>query len=157
MCRYTIIFTTFLLIAVSTATTDNYRWTNEQGTTHLSEISLSNQRLQVVQLVNLSSVDKAQKKHSTFYPKPGSTDPGSVCRRKDQPEWIKFFCNFMTQELWNAAGRPKFQADLESAGWIPFFNLESKLLEGLIRKDKVETRYTPWTTDYPQLLTYYKI
>lgn len=89
---------------------------------------------------------KAQHQRPELYPPAGSPDSGSVCQRKGLlPTWIRFFCSFMTEELWISAERPTFHSKSTNLDWSPFFDLNSGLLEGLMLKDKGEKRYAPWS------------
>ena len=54
------------------------------------------------------------------YPPPGSPDPGAPCQRQDAPSWMGFFCNFMTVDLWKAAGRPTYTAP-DGSHWQPWY------------------------------------
>jgi hypothetical protein len=83
------------------------------------------------------------------YLPPGSPDPGPACKREVRPKWLEFFCHFMTKDLWVASGSPKFQASAGQPEWIPFFDTNSGLIEGLapIVSDggSIKRRYTPWS------------
>ncbi|MBK8162547.1 MAG: hypothetical protein IPK65_05195 [Gammaproteobacteria bacterium] len=54
------------------------------------------------------------------YPPPGSPVPAVPCARANPSAEMDFFCRFLTQELWQRAGRPEF---IESGGkrWQAWF------------------------------------
>jgi hypothetical protein len=96
-----------------------------------------------------------QAPESLPYPPAGSPDPGPACKRQVQPNWLQFFCRFMTEKVWISAGSPSFRA-ADGSAWQPFFDPDSTLIEGLTPIHASEAipkpRYTPWARFFRQEL-----
>lgn len=97
---------------------------------------------------------------SLDYPEAGSGELASPCERKNQPQWVQFYCNYMTIDLWNKAGRPLFKSKNPELVWVPFYYKDvgnkyarnDGLLEGLRleRLTNSEVRYTPWSVYFKE-------
>jgi hypothetical protein len=76
--------------------------------------------------------------------------PTAPCEMTARPQWLTFFCRFMTDELYRVAGNRNPGSTDAFAAWTPFFDEKTGVLEGLARMDEKgavhERRYTPWST-----------
>jgi len=92
---------------------------------------------------------------STTYPSIGTTDLISPCKRSNKPNWVKFYCNFMTKEIWERSGGFAYAGSKDIGAWIPFYYVDTNgkhprnngLLEGFKKRGAgiEDIRYTPWS------------
>jgi len=85
----------------------------------------------------------------SLYPLPGTQDPGRICQRGALSQWLNFYCNFFTEKIWMNNGKPAFKYAINESDWMPFFDVESGLIEGLklteSGEQKIEIRHAPWS------------
>lgn len=142
MYKYLLMLLIFLAGGVIAG--DIYKWVDEQGRTNYSGTPPKNQRVPEMPVAGIPQQDQL-----LLYPPPGTQDPGVICQREALPQWLNFFCNFFTEKQWMNNGKPAFKNAFNGLDWVPFFDVESGLIEGLRQAGQgghnMETRYAPWS------------
>ncbi len=154
MTRYLLLLLIFLAGAAIAG--GIYKWVDEQGRTNYSGTPPQNQSTPEILLPEIPVVETPQQDQLTLYPLPGTQDPGRICQRGTLPQWLDFFCNFFTEKHWMNIGKPAFKNAFDGSSWVPFFDVESGIIEGLKQagrgEHKMKRRYAPWSRFFREKL-----